>query len=71
MIVQKMENPVFHKRKRESLAGRDFEAAVNNEKSFEQYLIDAFQGEMVQKGDQFSHKISNLTKENLIRLNQF
>lgn len=72
MIVRKMENPVFHKRKRGSLQGKDFdEMAKNNEKSFEQYLLDAFQGEVVQKGNNISKDVSNLTRDNLIRLNQY
>lgn len=67
-----MENPVFHKRKRGTLVGKDFdEVAKNNEKSFEQYLLDAFEGEVVQKGNQFFGNVSSLTKDNLIRLNQF
>ena len=71
MIVRKMENPVFHRRKRASLPGHDFEPrAVNHEKSFDQYLIDTFQGEVVQQGNQFSQNLSALTQDNLIRLSQ-
>lgn len=71
MIVRKMENPVFHRRKRASLPGYEFaQQAVNHEKSFDQYLIDAFQGEVVQQGEQFSNSLSNLAQDNLIRLGQ-
>lgn len=71
MIVKKMENPVYHRRRRTSLPGRGVaEQPVNHEKSFDQYLLEAFQGEVVQKGNQFSNKVSSLTKENLLRLNR-
>lgn len=71
MIVRKMENPVFHKRKRTSLPGRDIEdQAINQEKGFDQHLLEAFSGEVVQKGNLFSTKVTPLTRDNLIRLGQ-
>lgn len=69
MIVKEMENPVYHRRKRSSLPGKGGEArAGNREKSFDQYLLEAFQGEVVRSGDQFDSSVSRLTRENLIRL---
>ena len=70
MIVKKMENPVYHKRKRTSLPGHDVQKAVNHEKSFDQYLLEAFQGEVVKQGDQVSNKVTALTRDNLIRLSR-
>lgn len=69
MIVKEAENPIYHRRKRESLPGRGLDArAGNHEKSFDQYLLEAFQGEVVKTGDRFADNVSNLTRENLIRL---
>ncbi|MCB1309173.1 MAG: hypothetical protein KDK30_13365 [Leptospiraceae bacterium] len=71
MIVRKMDNPVFHRRKREGLPGRGMEdRAVNREKSFDQYLLEAFDGEVVRDGKDFSGNLSDLTRDNLIRLSQ-
>ncbi|MBX7059527.1 MAG: hypothetical protein K1X75_15800 [Leptospirales bacterium] len=71
MVVKQMENPVFHRRKRESLPGKGVETQPGNrEKSFEQYLIEAFEGEVVQRGDLFASSVSQLTRDNLIRLSQ-
>lgn len=69
MIVKKMESPVYYRRSREGLPGKGIDARpVNEEKSFDQYLIEAFQGEVVRDGNKYSKELSSLTKENLIRL---
>ncbi len=70
MIVKKLESPVYHRRRARSLPGRGVESNSSADKSFDQYLIEAFQGEVVQKGDQFSKKVSALQQENLIRLSR-
>ena len=71
MIVKKLESPVYHRRPRRSLAGRGGDNdSFAESKSFDQYLIEAFQGEVVQKGDRFSGKVSALQQENLIRLSR-
>ena len=71
MIVKKLESPVYHRRRQRSLPGRGVDNdSVGGSKSFDQYLIEAFQGEVVQKGDRFSGKISALQQENLIRLSR-
>ena len=71
MIVKQMESPIYHRRKRESLPGKGMESgAVNREKSFDQFLLEAFDGEVVQRGERFSSSVSQLQKENLIRLSQ-
>ena len=44
--------------------------AVYREKSFDQVLLEAFDGEVVQRGERFSSSVSQLQKENLIRLSQ-
>ena len=67
MIVKKMEGPIYYKKNREALAGKGVKSA-NKEKSFDQYLLEAFNGEMVQDGNKFSSTLSNMTRENLIRL---
>ena len=71
MIVKKMESPVYHRRRRESLPGRGVESrSLDRDKSFEQFLLEAFRGELVQEGKSFSKTVSPLTKENLIRLSK-
>ena len=72
MIVRKLETPLYQKRKREPLAGQGVEnaAAANAEKSFDQYLLEAFQGEVVRKDDSFQGKLSDLQRDNIIRLSQ-
>lgn len=69
MIVKKMESPVYHKRNRDSLPGKGMEIRPGNaEKSFDQYLLEAFNGEVVRDGSKYSNGLSTMTKENLIRL---
>lgn len=70
MIVRKMEGPHYHKKNRTALPGKGFEGSSNREKSFDQYMLEAFRGEMVQDGERFSSKLSGLAKDNLIRLSQ-
>ena len=70
MIVRSLESPVFQRRKREPLAGKGMERASNEQKSFEDYLLEAFDGEVVRDGSRFSSKVSDVTRDNLIRLSQ-
>ncbi|MCE9600257.1 MAG: hypothetical protein K8S54_20025 [Spirochaetia bacterium] len=71
MIVKKLESPLYYRQKRDGLPGRGFEAPVAaNRKSFDQYLLEAFQGEVVQEGKRFSPRVSPVQRENLIRLGQ-
>ena len=69
MIVKKLESPTYYRRQRKSLPGRGLEQPPQErEKSFDQYLLEAFSGEVVQEGNKFSNSVSALTKENLVRL---
>ena len=43
-------------------------AVQRTEKSFEQYLEESFQGEVVQDGDWFSSQVNAIMKENLQKL---
>jgi len=71
MIVKKLESPLYYRQKREGLPGRGHETPVAaNRKSFDQYLLEAFQGEVVQEGKRFSTRVSPVQRENLIRLGQ-
>ena len=72
MIVRKMESPLYQKKRREPLTGKGVEvpSAANSEKSFDQYLLEAFDGEVVRDGKDFSGNLSDLTRDNLIRLSQ-
>lgn len=70
MIVKSLEHPVYYKKKRQPLPGKgmDRNEKPQVQKTFDQYLMESFQGEVVQKGKDFSSDLSSLTKENLIRL---
>lgn len=72
MIVKSLESPVYYRRKRGALPGRGVEAAIpkSHSRSFDQYLLEAFQGEVVQQGHRISDKLSDMTRENLIRLSE-
>lgn len=70
MIVRKMESPVFQQKKRQPLPGRGAEHVANEEKSFDQYLLEAFQGEVVKEGERFHDSLSPLQKENVVRLSR-
>lgn len=72
MIVKQLESPVYYKKKRRALPGRGPEQSSGDvRKSFEEYLTEAFSGEVVQKNQEFSSKLSNLARENLIRLGEW
>jgi len=71
MIVKKLESPVYYRKKREALPGRGVEYSHGSEKTFEEYLLEAFNGKKVQEGNRFSNDLSQMTKENLIRLSNF
>ncbi len=69
MIVRKLESPLYYRQqRREALPGRGYEAVAANRKSFDQYLLEAFQGEVVQEGKRFSPRVSAVQRENLIQL---
>lgn len=71
MIVKQTESSIYHRRKRDSLPGKGMDTrAVNREKSFDQYLLEAFSGEVVKEGNRFAQNLSPLARENLIRLSQ-
>lgn len=71
MVVKKLESPLYYRRRRDSLPGKGVEEKPKNrEKTFDQYLLDAFQGEVVKKGNDVSPRVSSLTRDNLIRLSQ-
>lgn len=72
MIVKSLESPVYYRRKRGALPGRGVEVAAPkaHTRSFDQYLLEAFHGEVVQQGDRISGKLSDMTRENLIRLSE-
>ncbi|MCB1169428.1 MAG: hypothetical protein KDK25_03795 [Leptospiraceae bacterium] len=72
MIVRKMESPLYQKKRREPLTGKGVEvpSAANSEKSFDQYLLEAFEGEVVRQDSQFKADLSELQRENIIRLSQ-
>lgn len=69
MIVKEIDNQVFQRTRKEGLPGKGLrEKPSQQEKSFDQYLIEAFKGEVVKSEKHFSKDLSKLTRDNLIRL---
>ena len=69
MIVRKIDSQVFQKPRRQGLPGKSlYIRPQNQEKGFDQYLIEAFQGELVKENERFSAKLSPLARSNLLRL---
>ncbi|WP_108976444.1 LIC12298 family protein [Leptospira ryugenii] len=71
MIVRSIHQPAYNRHKESGLSGqgpkRGF-ASSQEGKTFEEYLMEAFQGEVVQKGDWVSPKLSDLGQRNLKRM---
>ncbi len=70
MIVKSLESPVFYRKKRNALPGKGLERVPAKTKSFDQYLLEAFQGEVVKEGENFSSNLSEIARDNLIRLSR-
>ena len=71
MIIKSLENPVYYRRKKGGLAGNQalkLKPVASATKTFEEFLTEAFQGEVVQTGTQFSKKLSDLTIRNLKKI---
>ena len=70
MIIRSLENPIYYNRKKTGLAGAELKpkAISNEDKSFEEYLKEAFEGEVVQNGKWFSKNLSQLTLKNLQKI---
>lgn len=70
MIVKTIDSPVFYRKKRNALPAKGVERKHHPDKSFDQFLIEAFGGEVVQKNKEYSPELSFLSRENLIRLSK-
>ncbi|TGK28929.1 hypothetical protein EHQ12_05050 [Leptospira gomenensis] len=74
MIIRSLQESANYQRKRGGLAGAGpnwrerTRAGEANLKSFADYLEEAFEGEVVQKGTWFSDSLSELSKNNLKRI---
>lgn len=70
MVIKSLEYPVNYRRKTAGLAGTGSAKTLvkNSVKSFEEYLMEAFQGELVQNGNLFSAHLSAQTKTNLSKI---
>ncbi len=74
MIVRSISGPSYHGPRREALAGRGWDhkglahAHQKGKRDFQQYLIDAFAGDLVQEGESMQARLSPLTKSKLLRL---
>ncbi|TGL61248.1 hypothetical protein EHQ58_05575 [Leptospira ognonensis] len=71
MIVRSIHQPAYNRHKESGLAGQGPKKGFsqsNGGKTFEEYLTEAFQGEVVQKGEWLSPKLSEMGQKNLRRL---
>lgn len=71
MIIRSLEHPVQYKRSKGGLAGAELKPRVTVDrysKTFEEYLLEAFQGEVVQSGNWMSGQLSDLSKRNLRKI---
>ncbi|EMO53323.1 LIC12298 family protein [Leptospira noguchii] len=74
MIIRSLQESANYQRKRSGLPGAGpnwkerTRAGEPNLKSFADYLEEAFEGELVQKGAWFSDSLSELSKNNLKRI---
>ena len=74
MIIRSLEHPVYYRRKKGGLSGAELKPKPVQDrysKTFEEYLSEAFQGEVVQNGAWFSNQLSDLTKRNLKKSEPF
>lgn len=74
MIIRSLENPVYSRKRKGGLPGAgpihkaQYSPKKDTGKSFEDFLQEAFDGEVIQKGAWFSNNITDLTKKNLRKI---
>jgi len=70
MVIRSIQQPAYNRNRESGLAGQGARKALSSsgDKSFEQILLEAFQGEVVQKGAWVSPEVSPLGQRNLRRL---
>lgn len=71
MIVRSIQQPAYNRHKDTGLPGQGPKKGFSqnqSEKTFEEYLMEAFQGEVVQKGNWVSPNLSDLGKKNLRKM---
>jgi hypothetical protein len=72
MVIKSLEYPIYQRKKQGGLSGDvpKIKAFSNSNlgKSFEDYLREAFKGEMVQEGSWFSSDLTDRSKRNLRKL---
>jgi len=70
MIVRKIQSPIYHRRRPQPLLGKGSEARQLDlfASVFEEALLDAVEGDVVRKGEKFTTTVTQLQRENLIRL---
>ena len=73
MVIRSLEQPVYYRNRRGGLPGAGLKAKGVTEsplagKSFEEYLTEAFQGEVVQEGNWYSNRLTEMGRKNLSRI---
>ena len=71
MIVQKIHGLKFQQERRHGLTGKTQDADDKGfSQTFQETLLEAFNGDFVRKGASFSPKLSSLARESIQKLGQ-
>lgn len=72
MVIRSLDFPIYNRPKKglagEGLQFKGAKKRVPQERTFEDFLIESFQGEVVQNGSWFSTKLSDRMKKNIKRI---
>jgi hypothetical protein len=71
MVIRSLYQPVYQRDRRQGLPGAAPQAKPkfdDGNKTFEEYLTESFQGEVVQNGAWFAPQVSELSRKNLQNL---
>lgn len=71
MVIRSLYQPVYQRDRKQGLPGAAPQTKPkfdDGTKTFEEYLQESFQGEVVQKGTWFAPQISELSRSNLQKL---
>lgn len=71
MVIRSLYQPVYQRDRKQGLPGSApaVKSRLNDgNKTFEEYLQESFQGEVVQQGTWFAPQVSELSRKNLQKL---
>lgn len=73
MIIRSLYQPVYHRDRKQGLpgaVGASRKESGEDNLTFEDYLKQSFQGEVVQKGTWFSPRVTELSRKNFQKLDE-